>query len=791
MLLAIVAFVAGVMYLQLQGHLPSAAGLWGLPLLSAAVWSLPRQGRWHRLRQGGLAIVCFAAGFFYAALLAQHRLDDSLPRSWEGRDIELSGVVSSLPAATEHGQNFEFDVERVLTAEAAVPHRLQLSTYAVGFKGKALADAIRVRAGQRWLWTVRLRRPHANQNPHVMDMEAVWFAQNIRALGAVRGGETHRLLSERVAQPQYLIDRLRENIADRIDRVLAGKPYAGVLKALAIGDQSAIPVAQWQLYQRTGITHLISISGSHVTALSGLMFAVVYGMWRRSVRLVLWLPARHAAAAGGALTATAYVLLAGFGVPAQRTLYMIWVVALALWSGRTIASGRILAWALLVVVLLDPWAVMAAGFWLSFGAVAVLLFATGARVGKLHWLREWWQTQWAVTLALAPILLLLFGQLSTVSPLANLFAIPLVEMLITPLVLLGSLPGLDAPLHWAHDLMAAAAWLLQILASWPLWQQAEPDRWAAVLAAAGALWWLLPRGFPARWLGAVWMLPALLTQAPQPAPGALWVSTIDVGQGLAVLLRTAHYALLFDTGPRYNANADSGSRIILPFLRGEGVTRIDDLILSHDDNDHTGGAVSVLNGMRVARIITSLPPSHAIFTHYTGQLQACIAGRQWVRDGVYFEMLHPVVESYSDPTLKDNHRGCVIKAASDGGSVLLTADIEAPDEAQILAMEPAALPATLLVAPHHGSGTSSTPAFIAAVHPRWTIFPVGYRNRFGHPRSDVVARYKAAGSGLWRSDEDGRVEVRFTPGAAPQIGAWRQTQRHYWQDRYGKAIWDK
>lgn len=788
MLRAIVAFVAGVMYLQLQTQLPSVESVWGMPLLSAAVLVLPRQGRWHRLRQGGFAAICFAAGFFHAALLAQHRLDDSLPRSWEGRNIELTGVVSGLPAATEHGQNFEFDVERVLTAEAVVPHHLRLSSYAVGFKGKPLADAIRVRAGQRWRWTVRLRRPHASQNPHVMDMEAIWFAQNIRALGVVRGGEPHRILSQRVVQFSYEINRLREKLADRINTILAGKPYAGVLKALAIGDQSAIPAVQWQLYQRTGITHLISISGSHVTALSGLMFAIVYSVWRRSVRLMLWVPARHAAAAGGALTATAYVLLAGFGVPAQRTLYMIWVVALALWSGRTLAASRILAWALLVVVLFDPWAVMVAGFWLSFGAVAVLLFATGARVGNLHWLREWWQTQWAVTLALAPVLLLLFGQLSTVSPLANLFAIPLVEIVITPLVLFGTLTGLGTPLHWAHDLMAMCAWLLQILASWPLWQQPEPERWAVVLATAGTLWWLLPRGFPARWLGAVWMLPALLTQAAQPQPGALWVSTIDVGQGLSVLLRTTHYVLLFDTGPRYNASADSGNRIILPFLRGEGVTRIDDLILSHDDNDHTGGAASVLEGMPTVRIMTSLPPSHALFRHFVGQLQPCIAGRQWSRDGVHFLMLHPTTESYSDPDLKDNHRGCVIKASSDGGSVLLTADIEAPDEAQLLAMEPAALPATLLVAPHHGSATSSTPAFIAAVHPRWTIFPVGYRNRFGHPRSDVVARYRAAGSGLWRSDKDGRVEVRFTPGAAPQIDGWRQTQRRYWQDRYGNAM---
>lgn len=784
MRLAIVAFVAGVMVLQLQAQLPDLAWLWGLPLL-ATFWGLPRQGRWRWMRRGGFAAFCFALGFSYAAIWAQHRLADSLPRAWEGVDIPVVGVVASLPTETGRGQSFDFTVEHVLSPGAVVPKHLRLSVYSIGFKGKQIPGAVVVRAAQRWQWSVKLHCPHATQNPHVMDREAMWFAQDIRALGSVQQGEPHRLLSARVWQPRYLIDVIRENIADRIDRILPGAPYAGVLKALAIGDQSAIPAAQWQLYQQTGITHLISISGSHVTALSGLVFAVAYALWRRSSRLVLWLSAQRAAALAGALTALAYVLLAGFGVPAQRTLYMLWVVALALWSGRTIAPTRILAWALLIVVLIDPWSVMAAGFWLSFGAVAVLLFVSGARVGKLHWLREWWRTQWAVTLALAPILLLLFGQLSTVSPLANLFAIPLVELLITPLVLLGSLPGMDAPLHWAHALMAACAWLLRILASWPLWQQAEPARWAVALALAGALWSLLPRGFPARWLGAVWMLPALLAPVPQPPPGALWVSVIDVGQGLAVLLRTAHYALLFDTGPRYNDTMDSGNSIIVPYLRGEGVTKLDDMVLSHDDNDHTGGAVSVLAAVPVTRILTSLPSAHAIFSHYTGIVQACLAGRQWDEDGVHFVLLHPVADSYAEPRLRDNHRSCVLKVDSGGGSVLLTADIEAQDEAQILARTPALLHATLLLAPHHGSATSSTPAFIAAVAPRWTVFPVGYRNRFGHPRSDVVARYRAAGSRLWRSDEDGLVAIRFAPRAAAQIDAWRGIARHYWQDQLG------
>ena len=781
MRLVILAFVTGVIWLQQQAVLPDLAWAWGLPLLASA-WGLPVSGRWRQVRRVALLVLWFALGFFYAAMLAQQRLADSLPLTWEGVDVSVVGVVASLPVVTERGQRFEFDVERVLTPGAEVPKHVQLSTYLTDFNGKALVGALSVKAAQRWQLTVRLRRPHANQNPHVQDMEAMWFARDIRALGTVRERSEQRLLSARVAEPRYLIEVLRGHIADRFDRVLANAPYTGVLKALAIGEQSAIPPAQWQLYQRTGITHLISISGLHVTMLSGLAFALCYALWRRSTRLTLRLPARRAAILAGALVALAYVVLAGFGIPAQRTLYMLWVVAIALWSGRTLAPTRILAWALLIVVLIDPWAVMSAGFWLSFGAVGVLLFATGSRVGKPHWLQEWWHSQWAVTLALAPILLLLFGQLSTVSPLANAFAIPLISFLITPLALLGSFSGMDAPLHWAHGLMAACVWLLQILASWPVWQQPEPSRWAVGMALLGALWWLLPRGFPARWLGAVWMLPALLVAVPQPTAGALWVSVIDVGQGLAVLVRTAHHTLLFDTGPRYNSEADSGSRIIAPYLRGEGVTRLDGMVLSHDDNDHTGGAASLLNAVPVTTVITSLSSTHPLFADSAQPVRRCEAGQNWDWDGVHFAMLHPTLSSYADASLKDNHRSCVLKLSSTGGSVLLPADIEAEDEAILLATQPTLLRASVLVAPHHGSRTSSTPGFIAAVQPQLTVFTMGYNNRFGHPRSDVVTRYRDAGSQLRRSDVDGLVDIRFMPDVAMETNSWRLLKRHYWQD---------
>jgi ComEC/Rec2-related protein len=386
-------------------------------------------------------LTVFAAGFLYADGLAQVRMADALPTQWEGVDVRVIGVVGSLPIHTERGQRFEFDVEQVATPGAVVPKHIQLSTYTTRFTGQPLPDPLLIHAGERWQFTVRLHRPHANANPHLFDMEAWFLERNLRALGSVRDSPDNQRVQAFVARPGYAIEAAREAIAARFDRVLAGAPYLGVLKALAIGEQSAIPQSQWLLYQQTGITHLISISGLHVTLLAGLAFALVQFGWRRVLALTLRLPARRAAVLAGALTALVYVLLAGFAVPAQRTLYMLLVVALALWSGRTLAPTRVLSWALLVVVLLDPWAVLSAGFWLSFGAVAAMLFATGSRVGEVHWLRAWWASQWAVTLALAPLLLLLFGQLSLVSPLANAFAIPLVSFAITPLALLGSVPA--------------------------------------------------------------------------------------------------------------------------------------------------------------------------------------------------------------------------------------------------------------------------------------------------------------------------------------------------------------
>jgi competence protein ComEC len=560
-----------------------------------------------------------------------------------------------------------------------------------------------------------------------------------------------------------------------------------------IGDQRGIDQADWQVFNRTGIGHLISISGLHITMIAGFAAWAVSALWRRSffttARLPLLLPAQKAAALTGAIVALLYVLLAGFGVPAQRTLYMLSVVALALWMGRLAAVSHVLCTALGVVVVLDPWAVLWPGFWLSFGAVAVILFGGHGRIGPREKglrasLALAGRTQWSVTLGLVPLTMLLFGQVSLVSPLANAVAIPLVSFVVTPLALLGSL--LPEPLcGWllvlAHAVVAGLAAVLGKLAALPaaVWRAPAPQAWVFLLALGGTLWMLMPRGWPRRWAGAAAWLP-LLAQLPEhPEPGRFRVTAFDVGQGMALLVETAGHRLLYDTGPGYAPGADAGSRVLLPYLRMRGIAALDGMIVSHSDTDHTGGALAVLAEQEVGWVASSLTEGHPIARAVRRHLH-CAAGQRWEWDGVRFEMLHPAASSYADQGMKANARSCTLRITNGHTAMLLAGDIEAPQEAALL-LGDARLDADVLLAPHHGSGTSSTGAFLRAVHPRVGVFQVGWRNRYHHPKAEVYARYGEFGIRRIRTDEAGAVTLDF--GAAVDAASWRAGHARYWYGR--------
>jgi competence protein ComEC len=480
-------------------------------------------------------------------------------------------------------------------------------------------------------------------------------------------------------------------------------------------------------------------------------------------------------------------------------VYMVAAVAAALWLNRNFSLGQILSIALLGVLIPYPWAVMSPGFWLSFGAVALILYVTTYRLNSSHtqpeggskavgnrasallrMLMEYGKVQWAMTIGLIPLLLGLFQQVSLVSPIANAVAIPLVSLVVVPLALLGAILPWDLPLWLAHSMMSGTMVFLEWLNSLPLavWAQHAPPAWSIVIGMLGIVVILLPRGFPARWLGFLLLLPMFLNTPEPPLSGSLRLIIFDVGQGLAVSVQTQHHTLLYDTGPDFSDGADSGNRILVPSLRAMGIGNLDGLILTHDDTDHTGGAASVMQTMPIEWLSSSLPAAHPLLQQMTGK-RRCQDGQSWQWDGVNFEMLHPDAASYALPKIRDNNRGCVMRISIGDQHILLTADIEKESEQQLLKEHANKLPATLLVVPHHGSKTSSTDKFIAAVKPHYAVFTVGYRNRFGHPKQEILQRYADSGSTLLRSDEDGAILIEMNAQGL-QVERYRKTHRHYW-----------
>lgn len=772
-------FAFGVWLLQQQATLPDLR--WAVLLfILLAVLSLSSQTIWQKIfRTFTLLTLAAVSGFFYAAWMAQHRLSDELPAAWQGRDITLIGVVAEMPRQHERGLGFKFDIERNLTAGAYVPEHILLSTY-----NNAADPVLALHAGERWQLTVRLKQPHGTSNPYNFDFEAWALERNLRAVGYVHGKGDNRRLDDHAVATGYFVEGIREAVRTHFQQVLGQSPYVGVLSALAIGDQGSIPAEQWQVFTRTGVNHLMSISGLHITMLSGMAFALAYWLWRRSVYLTLWLPARKAAALAGLLAAIIYALLSGFGVPAQRTVYMLGTVAATLWLSRNIALSQLLAVALMVVLLFDPWAVIAPGFWLSFGAVGLIFFITANRSGHRHWLLEYGRIQWAMSIGLIPPLLAMFQQISLVSPLANAFAIPLVSFVVVPLSLLGAILPIDWLLHLAHHAMTVCMMALVWLNNMPdaVWTQHAPPVWSIAAGMTGVLWLLLPRGFPSRWLGAILLLPMFLIQPAAPAPGSLRLTIFDVGQGLAVAAQTNTHALLYDTGPVFNSEANSGNRILVPALKGMGINHLDSLMLTHNDSDHTGGALSVMQAIPVLLLSSSLPDDSPILLQ-AAKTQRCSKGQSWDWDGVHFELLHPTLASYTEDKVINNDLSCVLRISTGKNSVLLTADIEKNAERSLLELHPDKLNSTMLIVPHHGSKTSSTPAFVTAVHPGYAVITSGYRNRFGHPKEEVVERYRAAGSELLRSDEDGAILVEMD-GTVLHVEKYRKTHARYWQQDF-------
>ncbi|MGH8147255.1 MAG: DNA internalization-related competence protein ComEC/Rec2 [Rhodanobacteraceae bacterium] len=764
------AILAGCVLVQ---SLPLLPPRW----LDAALVCIALVAALYFARQSGtrfwlwLAIV--AAAFGWTAWRADMALSARLPHALEKQDILVTGVVTDLPRAQGRSTRFDFDIASARFDGRMVPvhGHVRLSWY-------ASRDRVQpsIRPCSTWRLRVRMKRPHGLINPGGFDFERSALQKGIIATGYVRKDPADALLHAGAC-----VDGVRARIAAAISTALPDDPHAArLLRALSVGDERALDEHDWQVVRTTGISHLIAISGFHVGLAAVFGALLVRLLWWLFPALALRLARPLAEAAVAFPAALGYGALAGFGLPTTRTLLMIAVVAgwRLLRRGGGFAEGFGLALAAILIV--DPLSVLSAGFWLSFAGVALLAWTLVRDSGWRGHLKEIGLAPLLMTLALLPLTVWFFGQASLIGPLANLVAVPVVSFLIVPIdlvacALLFVWPAAGALLlHACAYLVDGLWWLLARMAAWPPAMQylPQPTLIAFLLACVGALWLLGPRGVPARALGALLLLPLCWPRISLPTEGAFRTTVIDVGQGLSVLVRTHAHVLLYDTGARYPSGFDLGSAAVVPTLHALGVTHLDKLIISHGDNDHAGGAPAVLAAYPGTPVSGGEPARGPV------PMQQCHAGQEWRWDDVDFRMLRPP----APVVVHGNDAGCVLLVTGGGGRLLLPADTSSKVEHDIAHHVPPG-PPLVLVAPHHGSKTSSSRAYLEALQPRFAIASTGYLNGYHHPAMVVVERYHALGIPMLNTPVTGAVRMAFPAQAPPRIiSEERLRQAHYWRE---------
>lgn len=794
-------------------------------------------------------IFLFLLGFIYSSFYAKQSLERQLSEQFVGQNIIIEGDIYGLPVVNDKVQRFEFTVKRYRLvvplmqnagdAEAtfvsthddlSFPKKIRLSWY----YGSA------VNAGDKWQLQVRLKPPHGFITPGAFDYEAWLFQHGVQATGYVRKSSLNNRIQVSTASVNYF----RQALAEHLDALAAGVQAKHVsafslVKALAIGDKSSISQQQWQVLRNTGTSHLMAISGLHI----GLASLFGYVLIRRLVPVVVMkkIPAQHIALVGGMLAAFLYALIAGLSIPTQRAVIMLFVLSLMLLIRRNHRPIDALGLALVLVLLIDPLAVLSAGFWFSFSAVAVIFISITRGHSKTleneaFWhklfaslrviLKQWIRLQLLISIFLLPLSLFMFQQVSLVSPLVNLLLIPYVSFLVVPVVLLAII-FFFVQTSFSAWLFALAASLLDFI--WPvmtwfsslpfaLWVRGDVSVITLLAVTTGMLLLFYtkpvsnmllsvrPVSLRLDKLGIQWSLrlvaavlcsslffPMLLSNTSLFADGEYQLTVLDVGQGSAAVIRTQNHVLVFDAGAKFSERLNVGTAVVIPYLRNQGVTQLDRLIISHGDADHIGGAQAILDeypeALLIGQDIEPLLPSanrqtvgQQSIEEITGQF--CSSGMQWQWDGVDFVFLWPEHTNKAvDKKYKRNNLSCVLQVSSKFGSVLLTGDIEKKAELQLLRQFSEQLQSDILIVPHHGSNTSSLLQFITAVNPKISLISVGYKNKYGLPNARVLARYSDNERKLWRTDRDGAISIKLVEGHSFKVQKYREKAARYWHHK--------
>lgn len=715
------------------------------------------------LRSLCVALLAALVGFSWAYFQAQQKLAWHFPLSDLNRVVNVKGKVVGITQHYLHALRFDMELEeyegKKLSLSVPVKIRLYWSQ-----------PTHTLLAGDKLQGLVKLKPASRLANPGEIDQEKQFFIENIRATG-----KWLTLLNHQPVKSSLL--QLRQRLHEQMDDLLPNKPLLGVIQATTVGIYKNITPSQWQIFQATGLTHAVAISGLHISLVAMLFGGLVYLIVSQSSKLITLYPAKCYAAIGGTLAAVAYCAIAGFSIPTQRSLTMIVVVSVALLRRQVVMSWHTLALAWLIIGLFDPLAPLQIGFWLSFGCVATLIYGH-SHSSDNRWRHEL-MPQLVVFIGLIPMSVFCFQQVPLLSPLANLIALPVINFLVVPPGLVGLLlldicpPLASLCLHLAHGALASIWGILEEIAhtSYSIWYQGEVPLCELLLAAMGALILLAPRGLPARHLGWIAFLPLIFYRPPLLEQGECRFTLLDVGQGLAAVIQTRHHALLYDAGPLYG-QLDAGQRIIKPFLRHQHIKQLDKVIISHGDLDHRGGLIG-LQDWPIKEILSSEPEKLTLSAH------PCLAGQRWQWDGVEFMMLNP-----SSVSKKRNDRSCVLKITSPHHSILLTGDIEKQAEKNLIEKFGAQLKSDILVVPHHGSLTSSTVEFIEKVAPDYALYPAGLGNHYGFPKPEIIARYQMQGSENLVSYQTGALTFTLRQKQLAPPVLWRESARRYWHQHF-------
>lgn len=758
-------FLAGMLAVQWLPRLPPREWIAGASAVAALLaWRFPSTR----------CVAIVVLGMAWASWCGSRAMDARLPHELEGQDLVVTGTVDGLPQVRGEATRFVLRVEQAsLTGKpVAMSGLVRLAWYAAGDRGAPAIEPC-----TRWRLRLRLKRPRGLVNPGGSDGERSALERGIVAAGYVREDPDNQRLDA-----SYCIDGWRASIASDIARLVGNEQAAALLRAFAVGDTRGLDREDWTVARANGASHLIAISGFHVgvAAVAGVGLARL--LYLLFPRLGLRAPRRQAEALASLAFAAAYSALAGFGLPTVRTLLMIGAIAWARCLRRQATPVQSLAIALSVILLADPLAVLSAGFWLSFAGVGFLMLCLSVQGrGWRRFLRELLLAQAVMAAAMMPLALWFFGETSVTGIVSNLVAVPFVSFLVIPLTLAGTALLLLAPplagpvLVLAGRLIEAQWWLFERMAEWPGAHGHLPDvrPWALGMALLGAAWLFLPRGLPMRWLGAVLFLPLVWPPVERPGYGGFRMWMLDVGQGLAVVLRTHGHALVFDAGARFPSDFDMGEAAVLPSVRALGLPAPERLIVSHADNDHAGGMAAVAAAYPSAAILAGEPERTPV------PAMPCTAGQTWTWDGVRFRMLGPRAGA---ATASGNDRSCVLLVEGRAGRALLTGDIGIQAESGLAEAVGEGTPLVLQV-PHHGSRTSSGRAFVHGLSPLLALVSAGWRNRFGHPHPLVVERYAAFRVPLLNTAELGAIEVDFPADGPPRVTrSWRAYRARYWRE---------